>query len=133
MAELKTKVDKYKDIHFPKEKPFKDKPEAKKPVPEIPIEIPKFNPNLFKIPKEKPKPIVRALLLNTIQSIGTQFLDQMFITEEKEVGLLMNKYEIKYMLESEQSKTDRLIDIMGRRIDTILMIFIARSRSTNKP
>ena len=61
MAELKTKVDKYKDIHFPKEKPFKDKPEAKKPVPEIPIEIPKFNPNLFKIPKEKPKPIVRAL------------------------------------------------------------------------
>ena len=42
-------------------KPFKDKPEAKKPVPEIPIEIPKFNPNLFKIPKEKPKPIVRAL------------------------------------------------------------------------
>ena len=61
MAELKTKVDKYKDIHFPKEKPFKDKTEAKKPVPEIPIEIPKFNPNLFKIPKEKPKPIVRAL------------------------------------------------------------------------
>ena len=50
-----------KHIHFPKEKPFKDKPEAKKPVPEIPIEIPKFNPNLFKIPKEKPKPIVRAL------------------------------------------------------------------------
>ena len=26
----------------------------------------------------------------------------------------MNKYEIKYMLESEQSKTDRLIDIMGK-------------------
>ena len=26
----------------------------------------------------------------------------------------MNKYEIKYMLESEQSKTDRLIDIIGK-------------------
>ena len=83
MAELKTKVDKYKDIHFPKEKPFKDKPEAKKPVPEIPIEIPKFNPNLFKIPKEKPKPIVRALPPEHDPNIETQYLDQMFITGEK--------------------------------------------------
>ena len=27
----------------------------------------------------------------------------------------MNKYEIKYMLEGEQSKTDRLIDIVGKK------------------
>ena len=35
----------------------------------------------------------------------------------------MNKYEIKYMLESEQSKTDRLIDIIGKNnlhIDDLL-------------
>ena len=29
--------------------------------------------------------------------------------------LAVNKYEIKYMLEGEQSKTDRLIDIVGKK------------------
>ena len=110
MAELKTKVDKYKDIHFPKEKPFKDKPEAKKPEqPQIPIEIPKFNPNLFKIPKEKPKPIVRALPPEHDPKYREHnFWIRCLLQEKKEVGLLMNKYEIKYMLESEQSKTDEI-------------------------
>ena len=39
------------------------------------------------------------------------------------MGVKLNKYEIKYMLESEQSKTDRLIDIIGKKdlhIDDLL-------------
>ena len=39
------------------------------------------------------------------------------------LGVKLNKYEIKYMLEGEQSKTDRLIDIIGKNnlhIDDLL-------------
>ena len=43
----------------------------------------------------------------------------------------MNKWDIKYMLEGEQSKTDRLIDIVGKK-DLLLIALMQRSRKTNK-
>ena len=39
------------------------------------------------------------------------------------LGVKLNKWDIKYMLEGEQSKTDRLIDIIGKNnlhIDDLL-------------
>ena len=51
----------------------------------------------------------------TIRALEILKQSEFILCEDTRISKnLLNKYEIKYMLESEQSKTDRLIDIMGK-------------------
>ena len=52
MTELKGKIDKYKDVHFPKEKPFIKKKKVSMPLPELKFDNIQIPEPLTKSPED---------------------------------------------------------------------------------
>ena len=52
MQQLKSKIDKYKDVHFPKEKPFKKKKKVSMPLPELKFDNIQIPEPLTKSPED---------------------------------------------------------------------------------
>ena len=124
MVELKGKIDKYKDVHFPKEeKPFTkiaNNLGKNKKVEPVQLTFDFNKPKGQGAQTRRTRKTIRGNYQRSFrQKIETrtrsirQRIWQRWNTRNLEAR--MNKYEIKYMLETMTSSVDRLTDSLGKQ------------------